>query len=473
MKITTIVKILIISILTFKCTSNHEQKNLKKPNLVFILIDDMGWADLPSYGNKFNETPNIDRLTKQGVRFTDAYASSPVCSPSRAAILSGQYPARFGLNDFIPGHFRPFEKLTVPVNRTQYLPNSVTTFGEQIQSAGYETAYFGKWHLGWNGDVLPAGQGFGTSIVFNGWTHFNIKNSLNPKDQSIPDSTYLTDYLTKKTLDFMEEKKDSSFAVVLSHYAVHIPLQAKEALIKKYEAKPKADGYVSNPTYAAMIEYVDQSVGQVLDKIEELGLEENTIVVLFSDNGGLVQRYDKANDIIVTNNDPLRGEKGSVYEGGIREPLIVKWPGVAESGTQTNAIVAGVDLFPTFMEMLNIPSDSNAILDGKSFVPAFTRQETFDSSPVYWHYPVYHHDRPAGAIRLGKYKLIEHFDTNELSLYDLESDIGETKNLTTSLPEKTRELHRLLQEWRSLVDAAMPEPNPAYDPAKAHVWGRR
>ena len=331
----------------------------RPPNVVFILADDLGWADLPVYGNTFHETPNIDRLAAQGVRFTDAYAAAPVCSPTRASIQSGQYPARVGITDFIPGHWRPYEKVTVPTNRHQHLPLDITTMGEALQEAGYATGYFGKWHLGGvQAGLGPEDQGYDEAVVYQGWGHFELGDKLVPPQDVQPDD-YLTDVLAEETVAFMEAHQDEPFFVTLAHFAVHIPLEAQDSLIAKYEAKPKPDPASSagqavgpgNPIYAAMIEHVDESVGRVLDALDSLDLAENMVVVFYSDNGGLVERFDKADGVVVSTNAPLRDEKGSLYEGGIREPLIVRWPGTVEPGQTSEALMTSPDLFPTFAEI--------------------------------------------------------------------------------------------------------------------------
>ncbi len=437
-----------------------------QPNFVFILIDDMGWPDLGCYGNRFHETPNADRLAAEGMRFTNAYAACPVCSPTRASILSGQYPARVGITDFIPGHWRPYEKLRVPINRQQYLPLENVTFAEALQTSGYTSGVFGKWHLGGR-DHFPDKQGFDTMGVLQG-SHKKFK--LFPETE-LPDDPYLSEVLTDEAESFIEANQDRPFCLCLHHYAVHIPLQARQRLIEKYENKAKPDAGVNNAIYAAMVEHVDDSVGRVLDKLDELKLSDNTVVVFFSDNGGLRQRFDGDGPIVSTN-APLRDEKGTLYEGGIRVPMMVRWPGVVEAGSTNSAPVTSVDIYPTFLDMAGASKPAEQTLDGESLVPLLAQSGELERDAIYWHYPHYHHSSPAGAIRQGRWKLIEFYDDGRLELYDLENDIGEQVNLAERDSARAQTMQRNLAAWRESVGAEMPRTNPDYDPARAHEWGR-
>jgi uncharacterized sulfatase len=424
-----------------------------KPNILFILIDDMGWTDLACYDSAFHETPNINRLARQGMRFTDAYAACPVCSPTRASIMSGQYPARVGVIDFITGHWRPYEKLRVPINRTQYLPLEIVTLAESLQAAGYATGHIGKWHLGGK-QHGPQKQGF----------DYVRQQGPNQNDKRV--ATY-----TDRALEFIEQNADRPFFLHLSHNTVHIPLEAPQELVEKYQNKPKPATGVNNPTYAAMVEHLDNNVGRILSKLDDLGLADDTIVVFFSDNGGLRQTYTGKGPIVATN-APLRDEKGTVYEGGIRVPLIVRWPGMVEAAGECNVPVTSVDFYPTFLEIAEARKPTAQSLDGQSLMPLLRRQGRFKDRAIYWHYPVYHHSTPAGAIRDGDWKLIEFFTDGKLELYNLKDDIGEQRNLTTLFPRRTAALQRKLAAWRKSVNAAMPEPNPDFDPARRQEWGR-
>ncbi len=459
------------------------------PNIVFILADDLGWADLPSYGNTFNEAPNLDQLSREGMRFTNAYAACPVCSPTRASIQAGQYPTRVGIIDFITGHWRPYEELIVPTNRTQYLPDSVITIGEALKSAGYATGYFGKWHLGYGEKYSPGNQGYDDWRVHRRGVFYNLKSreAIYPMDESLDDTTRLSEVLTNYSVDFIEKNKDQPFFLFLAHYDVHVQLDANMDLIEKYLQKEKPENYPGNAVYAAMVEHIDRSVGRINAKLAELGLEENTIVVFFSDNGGLVSRFDKiplltkdklpiyeGSDLqyIASSNHPLRAEKGTVFEGGIREPLIVKWPGKIKGGTVSEKLVSSIDFYPTFVELAGASLPEEQVIDGRSFTNAFDETSTPTERAIFWHYPVYHHDVPASAVRKGDWKLIHFLHDDHKELYNLAEDIGENNDLSNEQPEKVRELMQLLEEWREETNARLPVKNPDFDPERRLEWGR-
>ncbi|WP_417848397.1 sulfatase [Thalassoglobus sp.] len=437
------------------------------PNILFVLIDDMGWSDLGCYGSRFHETPNIDRFAEQGVRFTDFYAAGAVCSPTRASIQSGQNQARLGITDFIPGHRRPFAPLIVP-EVTGALPAEVVTPAEMLKRKGYATGYFGKWHLG-NREQEPDSQGYDISLVTNGGHHAPRFRTNPPID--VPDGTYLADFLTDQTIDFMRENQEQPFFAFLSHYAVHIPLDANEDLIKKYENKPKPEGGVNNPIYAAMVEHVDRSFAKLMQAVEELGLAKNTIVIFTSDNGGLYQSASLGGPIVCSN-APLRDEKGTLYEGGIRVPLIIRWPGKVQPGTVCNEPTISTDFWPTFAELASVEDFEHQAIDGVSLLPLLRDSNaTLDRSALHFHFPHYHHSRPAGAIRQGPWKLIEFFEDGKLELYNLENDISETRNLLDDT-SRTKEDHqqiatqmqRELADWRESINAKMPTKNPKHDP---------
>ncbi len=478
--------------LAMGCTSSPEPSgntgSTATPNIVLIFADDLGWSDLPSYGNKFNEAPNIEKLAQNGMLFTDAYAACPVCSPTRASLMSGQYPARVGVIDFIPGHWRPYEKVIVPTNRTQYLPLEITTMAEMLKTAGYNTAMFGKWHLGGGEKFHPLNQGFDKANVGQGY--FNTK--FNPSREESFEKIHM-ERITDFGIDFINENKDKPFFLFLSHWSVHCLLDAEQALIDKYVNKTKIDGYTCNAVYAAVIEHLDNSIGRLVNEIDKLGLSENTLIVFYSDNGGSISenRYpgieeglmpmivpdkldmykDNPLRYMMTTNAPLRGEKGNLYEGGIREPLIVTWPGKIEAGSENKSIVTSVDFYKTFMELSGAGEPQGQVLDGKSLIPQFLKGEVDDGRAIYWHYPVYHHGVPGSAIRKGDWKLIENLEDGELELFNLYHDRSETTDVSEAFPEKTEELHELLKVWRENVGAELPVPNPDFDEQRRGEWG--
>jgi uncharacterized sulfatase len=477
-----------LSVLLFGCSLlagcnavNEESKSVEKPNIVFILADDLGWADLPVYGNQFNEAPNLDKLANEGMRFTNAYAACPVCSPTRASIQSGQYPARVGITDFITGHWRPYEEVIVPKNRTQYLPEEIVTIGEALKNAGYATGYFGKWHLGDNREHHPLNQGYDEANVGQGY--YNV--SFNPpREMNSPKR--LSELLTDFGESFIENNKDNPFFLFIAHYDVHVQLDADQELIDKYLKKERKGNYPGNAVYAAMIEHLDRSVGRIVAKLEESGLEENTVVIFYSDNGGLISRFDKIpllakdklpvyeNDplqYIASSNAPLRAEKGTVFEGGIREPLIVKWPAKIKKGRVSEALVTSIDFYPTLLELAGAEKPVEQVLDGKSLLPELLENKFEPERTIFWHYPVYHHDVPAGAIRKGDWKLIENQVTGKVSLYNLRANITESMDLAELYPEKTKELKTLLKNWQKEVHAEFPVPNPGFDETRRFEWG--
>lgn len=461
-------------------------KEERPPNIVFILADDLGWSDLPVYGNRFNEAPNLELLASEGVRFTNAYAANPVCSPTRASIQTGQYPARIGINDFITGHWRPYERMRVPINKTQYLPAHYETIGEVMQKAGYATGYFGKWHLGNSEEQLPKNQGYDKSVVYNGGGFFDYNSRMTPQGD-FPEGKVLSEALTDLSVDFVNENKSRPFFLFLAHYDVHVQLDAQEHLIEKYLKKPKAEGYPSNAVYAAMVENLDTSVGRIMNTLQALNLEDNTVVVFFSDNGGLVSRFDKIPllakerlkyyegdtlQYVASSNRPLRAEKGTIFEGGIREPFIVKWPGTTRPGSTSDALVSSVDLLPTFAEIANFKELGNQVIDGQSLVHGLQGNQMDTERTLFWHYPVYHHAVPASAIRKGDWKLIHFLDDGHKELYNLKDDLGENNDLSKTEIDRVNELFALLENWYSEVEAAMPVENPDFDESRRYEWGR-
>jgi arylsulfatase A-like enzyme len=450
----------------------------EKPNFVFILADDLGWRDVGFNGSTFYETPNLDRLAREGMRFTQAYAACSVCSPTRASILTGKYPARLHLTDWLPGRpDRPDQKLSRPAIIYD-LPTGEVTFGKALKEAGYRTAFIGKWHLGGPGH-WPDAYGFDVNIA--GCTMGHPPSYFSPykiptlKDG--PKGEFLTDRLTDEAVKFIENSKDKPFLLYLSHYSVHTPLQAKKELIAKYktkaeklqpskepeflpEGKMQARQIQNQPVYAAMVQSLDESVGRVLDELKELGLDKNTIVVFTSDNGGLSTAERSP-----TSNMPLRAGKGWPYEGGVREPLVVKWPGITKAGSVSDYQVISTDYYATFLEMAGLPARPAQHMDGISFAPVL-KGKSMNERPLFWHYPHYSNQGgpPCGTIRKGDWKLIEWYEDNRVELFNLRQDMGEKKDLAANSPEKRDELRSELQAWRQTVHADMPTPNPNFDP---------
>jgi arylsulfatase A-like enzyme len=470
-----------------------------KPNILFILVDDMGYSDLGCYGSKFYETPNIDRLAKQGIRFTSSYAACPVSSPTRASIMTGRYPVRTGITDWIPGRqasnsgSKDDRLIALPFR--QQLELNEVTIAEVLKQNGYATMISGKWHLGGDREYWPENQGF--DVNKGGYSAGQPNKSTtsngyfspygNPRLEDGPTGEYLTDRQTDEAISFIQNSKDKPFFVYLSYYAVHNPMQGKEDLVGKFIHKSDSMGLSqinaftrdkawikpsmsdnfrerivqSNPVYAAMIYSVDENIGRVLACLKGMGIEKNTIIIFTSDNGGLATSEGSP-----TCNAPLRAGKGWLYEGGIRVPLIIKWPGISDKRHESSVPVCSVDFLPTITEMTNsvLPE---TVIDGISIVPIMKGKE-IEERPLFWHYPHYSNQgvEPGSAVRLGKYKLIDNFERDRQELYDLENDVSETNDLSASKPEKTNYLFNLLKEWRIKNGAKMMVLNPAWNDSK-------
>ena len=431
-----------------------------KPNIVFIYIDDLGWGDVGFNGSTYYETPNIDQLASQGIIFSHAYANAPNCAPSRASLMIGQYTPRHKIYTVgTSKRGQEDDRRMIPVPNMENLPLHYTTLAEALNDAGYITGHFGKWHLGDTG-FHPEDQGFDVNVggYKSGSPHGGYFPPYhNPKLTDGHDGEYLTDRLTNEAVAFIEQNKQEPFFLYLSHYAVHTPIQAHADIKAKYERKAP-DGGQKNPTYAAMIESVDRSVGSILEQIAALELTDNTLVIFYSDNGGAVQ---------ATSNQPLRGYKGMLYEGGIRVPLAVKWPAKITADRLDSTPVSGIDFYPTLLEIAGAESPAHTV-DGTSLVPIFIENGGLAARNIYWHFPAYleaakgmsgpWRTTPAGAIRSGDYKLIEFFENGALELYNLRKDPGESENLAHQLPEKTELLHEKLRDWREKIGADMPTP---------------
>lgn len=445
----------------------------------------MGWRDLGCYGSSFYETPRLDRLRQQGMLFTDAYAAAPVCTPTRASIMTGKYPATVGITNFIPGN--AWGKL-MGVPYFDRLPPDEHTIAQALQDGGYQTWHVGKWHLGPEG-ALP--QDFGFEVNIGGYDngmpgdgYFSPWN--NPTLPDGPEGSYLTDRLTDEAITLLRKRDtERPFLLNLAHYAVHTPIQAPQELVEKYQAKARMLGLdqidpfeegdrfsalhkkdlritrrtiQSDPVYAAMIENLDSNIGRVLDEMDQLGLTDNTLVVFTSDNGGLSTAEGSP-----TCNAPLCEGKGWMYEGGNREPLLIKWPGNTPANSTCATQITSPDFYPTLLEAAGLPLLPEQHVDGASFLPA-CRGAAQDRGAIYWHYPHYSNqgDTPACAVRSGDWKLIEHFEDQRLELFNLREDIGETSNLASQEPARVQALHSELIRWRESIEAKIPEPNADY-----------
>jgi arylsulfatase A-like enzyme len=462
-------------------------------NFVFLLVDDMGWSDVGCYGSSFYETPNVDRLATEGMRFTDAYAACPVCSPTRASIMTGKYPERVKITNYIPGK-KPGKLM--PPEFLHNMPLEETTLAEAFKQAGYATCLTGKWHLGSEG-YYPIDQGFDTNIVgceygnknsyFPPYSRMYDGNSWSLRLEGDFDGKYLTDFLADESIKFIQTNSKKPFLLYHSFYTVHTPLQAKEADIKKYEEKAaklpphpgprfipeghrEARQVQDLPVYAAMVESMDTAVGRIMETLEELGVADNTAIIFMSDNGGL-----STSEGSPTSNLPLRAGKGWMYEGGIREPMIVKWPGHTAPGSTCSEPVTSTDFYPTMLEMAGLSAMPAQHADGVSMVPLLTNSGSLDRNAIYWHYPHYGNQggTPCGAVRAGDFKLIEFFEDNHVELYNLTEDIGEHNDLAQTMPDKVEELRANLHAWRASVDAAMPTPNLNYDPVADEASHKR
>jgi arylsulfatase A-like enzyme len=435
----------------------------RRPNIVFILADDLGYTDVACFGSKYYETPNIDRLAADGMRFTSGYSCGPNCQPTRAALMSGQYGPRTGVYtvggiDRFDWQSRPLR----PVDNVTELPLEKITIADTLKKAGYATGMFGKWHLGNDPKHHPGKRGFDEAIESSG-VHFNFKTDP-PTDY--PKGQYLADFLTDHAVDFIERHRDQPFFLYLPHFGVHAPHEAKKELIAKFKNKPPVGGH-KNPAYAAMIASVDESVGRIVATLDKLGLTENTLVIFSSDNGG-VGGYESAglNKNGVTDNAPLKGGKGMLYEGGVRVPYIFRWKGKIAAGKQNTTPINSVDLYPTLVEVAGAEKPQDYTLDGVTYAALLTGAKTKFDHDIFWHFPGYlgsgpgqWRTKPGGSVHSGDYKLIEFFEDGQQELFNLKDDIGEEHNLAKENPEKVKELHAKLLAWREKVGAKMPTPN--------------
>ena len=436
-----------------------------RPNIVFILIDDMGWADGACFGSRFYRTPRMDALAASGKRFTQAYAACAVCSPTRAALMTGKYPARLHITDYIPGEGAPKNSRFNLPDWQKHLPLEETTLAEALKLRGYATAHIGKWHLG-GGEFLPQHQGFDLNIAGGDTGHpasYFWPYGMPADPHRVPDlagrggkqGEYLTDRLTDEALAFVEANKEHPFYLNLCHYAVHAPLMGKQELIDAAADRPGANGQ-SNTVYAAMLKSVDECLGRIVDKLEELGLTKNTLLVFTSDNGGAVHFGTPP----ATSNFPLRNGKGTAYEGGLRVPLIIKLPGVIQAGSVCDTPVITMDFFPTLLELAGgDTAASRTAVDGVSIMPVLRGEEQTPHDALFWHYPHYWSGgkvTPYSVARVGDWKLIRFYEAGREELYNLKDDLSEQHDLTGSYPAKQQELGTRLDAWLKQVDGQMP-----------------
>ena len=458
------VAVMLFSVLFCNASSKKfSEANGKKTNIVFIIADDLGYSDVSYMGEKPEiNTPNIDKLAKSGITFMDAYAAAPVCSPTRASIMTGKYPATVKLTCHIPGigMKKYIEKLSKGKKLKEayfrdHLPLNEITFAEILQKQGYATGYFGKWHLGGEGSIYTKDgiinpkydpDNFGYDVNIGGCSYGQPASYFSPyKNGTIkdgPDGEYLTDRLGDEAVKFIEQKKDQPFFLNLATYTVHTPLKAPEEYVKKYHGNK----------YFAMIEKLDENVGKVMNKLEELNLLENTLVVFYSDNGGL------------WGNPPLKGKKGTLNEGGLRVPMIISYKNKIKPGRICKEPVTSVDFFPTFIEIAGLSPSNYPQLEGVSLIPIMEGKDKLPKRAIYWHFP---HHRKEGlsmgaAIRQGDWKLIEEFETGNIYLYNLKNDLGETENLKGKFPKISNRLIKKLKTWQKKVDAEMPSENNTY-----------
>ncbi|MFY7910931.1 MAG: sulfatase [Emticicia sp.] len=440
-----------VLILLLSFTKKNE---IRQPNFIVFFIDDMGSADLACYGNTFNQTPNIDQLAQKGVKFTNAYSACTVCSPSRAALMTGKYPAKLHITDWIAGHEKTNPKLLIP-DWQKFLPQSEKTVAEYLKENGYVNWHVGKWHLGEGEEFYPLNQGFDINIGGSNWGHPK-KGFFAPYQMPLltegEKGEYLTDRLTNEAIKLIENHNENvPFFLNLAHYAVHSPVQAKAEKIEKYKKLLVSPDKQKNPAYAAMIESLDEGIGRVMSALEKKNLLENTVIIFASDNGTLMQSASSL---------PFRKGKGWCYEGGTRTPLIIYWKNKIEGGKVIDEPTITMDLTSTILDFAAIKP--NEKLDGKSLKPVILTNKKYER-PLFWHYPHYHEgDAPYSAVRLGDWKLIEFFENNSLELYNLKDDISESNNLALINPQKAKELKKLLDKWRKANNAQMPALNPNY-----------
>ncbi len=459
-------------------TANQEHNS--RPNIIIITADDLGWSDLACYGSDLHKTPNLDKLAGQSLMFTSAYAAAAICTPTRASIMTGKYPARLNMTIWREWAInQQFDQMLLPPDVEGNLPQEEETIAEVLKKAGYLTAHIGKWHIG-DAANYPEIHGFDIKAGCTLWgcppSYFhpyrgNIYDSeryVSGLDTDISGEyfttrkgEYLTDRLTDEALKILDNAGDKPLFLNLSYYSPHTPIEGKPEYVKKFSSKIKEGMHHQNAKYAAMVYSLDENVGRILKKIDKLGQRENTLLIFMSDNGGLTLSWD---DQIVTNNYPLRSGKGSLYEGGIRIPMMIRYPGITTAGTVCDEAVSTIDIYPTVMQILGIKSsEQSAEPDGLSLLPLLENPDaSLDRTFLFWHYPHYYVPvtSPVSSIRHKEWKLLEYFEDGHLELYNLEDDPGEKFDLSKKFPGRAWELQKELEKWRKAVDAQMPDLNP-------------
>ncbi|MEO0510834.1 MAG: sulfatase [Verrucomicrobiota bacterium] len=466
--IQTLTKVLTIFVGVSIVANASAKANDSKPNIILMYADDLGWMDLGCQGSDYYETPHLDKLAADGIRFTNAYAAASNCAPSRASLMTGQYPARHGVytvDTSLRGASK--DRRLIPTPNTEFIKDEHLTLAEVLKDNGYTTGHFGKWHI----TKDPTQDGFDLNIggnsaggPYTGGYHSPYRY---PNCSSNEPGEYLTDRMGSEAIKFIEENKETPFFIYFSTYSVHGPWQAKKEYVEKFKAKQPSKAH-NDPVYAGMLQSLDENIGRLLAKIDELDLSDNTLIVFTSDNGGVYRR---------TKQWPLRAGKGSYFEGGIREPFIARWIGKIEPGKICDVPVSQIDLFPTFLEAVGIEVPKGKLLDGVSIMPLLTQSGDIDNRALFWHFPIYlqkgngetrdrsFRARPGSAVRYGDWKLHEDFETGNLELYNLKDDISEKNDLSEKMPEQVAELHTKLKSWRSQLDAPVPtELNPEYKP---------
>jgi arylsulfatase A len=459
-----IFSIFMLSILMLFNSCEKKKAKEQEPNIVLFLVDDLGWKDLKNYGSVLYQTPHVDQLSKEGVVFSNAYAAATVCSPTRASILTGKYPATINTTDWIKGHHKPFARF-LPPDWNMHLRDEDVTLAQALKEKGYTTIHIGKWHLGEEEKYWPEFYGFDKNI--GGW-----RVGMPTKQKGI--GGYFSPYqrLTQEAAMYIETNKKKPFFLNFWLYNVHTPLQAKKAKIAKYENLVDSTQLQSNATYAAMVEHMDDALGAIVNQLKKAGVYENTIIVFASDNGGLIGNKGKELKPKITSNAPLRTGKGDIYEGGVRVPFMISWPNNIEPN-KTDVLAISPDIFPTLLGLINQKQTLNKLkLDGEDLSDLLLNNHAPNREAIFWHYPHYHTEgaKPYSAIRKGDWKLIYLYEDNTLELYNLKNDISESTNLIEKFPKKGGELLVVLNTWKEKVSAQEPVKNPNYSPKKEHQF---